>query len=62
MTSLRSSRCEGLISLTFLGLLSLTWLTACTPIFQALRLLNDTVNESVSVKGVTTVVRGGKSL
>jgi hypothetical protein len=61
-TSLRSGRCKGLISLTFLWLLSLTLLAARTPVFQALGLLNDTVDESVSVEGVTTVASRGKGL
>ncbi len=55
MASLRSSCREGFIGLSIFCLLSLALLTMRTLIFQVFRLLNDTADKSISVKGMTTV-------
>ncbi len=62
MASLRSSHGEGFVGLSIFWLLSLALLTTRMPIFQAFRLLNDTADKSISVKGMTAVASQGKGL
>jgi hypothetical protein len=57
--ALRPRSCKGIICKSFLLFLPLPSLTMCVPVFQALRLLNDTVNEGVGVKDEAAVARGG---
>jgi hypothetical protein len=50
VTALGPCVCEGFIGTSFFFLLPLPSLTACVPVFQVLRLLNDTVNKGVGVE------------
>jgi len=57
LTALGSCVCEGFVSKSFFFLLlPLLSLTMHTPVFQALGLLNYTIDEDVSVKDEATVV------
>ena len=47
--------CEGIICKSFLFLLPLPSLTTCVLVFQALRLLYDTIDKGVSVKDEAAV-------
>jgi len=49
--------CEGIICKSFMFLLPLPLLTTCTPVFQALGLLNCTIDEDVGVEDEATVAR-----
>jgi hypothetical protein len=54
--------CEGFIGKSFLFLLPLPSLTTCVLVFQALRLLNDTINEGFNVEDEATVAYRGQEL
>jgi len=59
VAALRPHSFKGFISKSSLLLLLLPLLTLCTPVFQALRLLNDAVDKGYGVKDEATVACQG---